>query len=595
VTVQVLYTTDNPVDDTLSGLNFYVHYDSSELSLPEGSEENLELGGDPARLPGGPGDTGFQQVVDNVPDNDIPDINDTGDDGDPDTDRAIQVSFAPTTFDFPNENTDPSGDGVLLYTAEFTTSDQFDGATLNVTGAEDNDPDTEGVQSAFDAETGALYTLQAEPGVIALEGGNGDGEGITVALSIDPTTGSEADGTTFTLTATASEAVTEEQTVGLALSGDADADDFTGDLPGTIAIADGDTTGTVEVTVNDDDVEEGEETATFTISNPSDGIELGGTVEASATIADNDDDGEPTEPTVELSINPTTGSEEDTTQFTLTATASAAVSGEQTVDLALGADAEAADFGGNVPPQITIADGQTTGTVDVTVNDDDVEEGEETATFTISNPSDGIALGDPVEASATIADNDAVEPTEPTVELSVDPTEGSEEGETVFTLTAEASEAVTGEQTVDLALSGDADADDFVGDLPAAITIADGQTTGTVDVTVNDDDVEEGEETANFALESPPEGFVLGANTNVDITIEDNDAADTPPAEDLQGDFNDDGITNLNDLGLFAAAFGSSEGDPNFDSIFDLGGDEGLINNDDLSQLGTIFAEEFVA
>jgi hypothetical protein len=317
--------------------------------------------------------------------------------------------------------------------------------------------------------------------------------------------------------------------------------------------------------------------------------------ESSVQLNQEGDDGEPTEPTVELSINPTTGSEEDTTQFTLTATASAAVSGEQTVDLALGADAEAADFGGNVPPQITIADGQTTGTVDVTVNDDDVEEGEETATFTISNPSDGIALGDPVEASATIADNDAVEPTEPTVELSVDPTEGSEEGETVFTLTAEASEAVTGEQTVDLALSGDADADDFVGDLPAAITIADGQTTGTVDVTVNDDDVEEGEETANFALESPPEGFVLGANTNVDITIEDNDAADTPPAEDLQGDFNDDGITNLNDLGLFAAAFGSSEGDPNFDSIFDLGGDEGLINNDDLSQLGTIFAEEFVA
>jgi len=131
-----------------------------------------------------------------------------------------------------------------------------------------------------------------------------------------------------------------------------------------------------------------------------------------------------------------------------------------------------------------------------------------------------------------------------------------------------------------------------VGDLPTAITIADGQTTGTVEVTVNDDDADEGEETANFALENPPEGFVLGANTNVDITIEDNDA-DTPPAE-LQGDFNGNGITNLDDLGLFAAAFGSAEGDANYNPAVELTGDT-LINNDDLGQLATFFTQEFVA
>ena len=81
------------------------------------------------------------------------------------------------------------------------------------------------------------------------------------------------------------------------------------------------------------------------------------------------------------------------------------------------------------------------------------------------------------------------------MELSVEPSEGTEEDGTVFTFTATASEAVTGEQTVDLALSGDAA--DFVGDLPTAIAIADGDTTGTVEVTVADDDLEEGEETAS--------------------------------------------------------------------------------------------------
>ena len=295
--------------------------------------------------------------------------------------------------------------------------------------------------------------------------------------------------------------------------------------------------------------------------------------------------------TVDLSIDPTAGSEADQTAFTLTATASEAVTGDQTVEVTTsGVDGD--DFTEDLPTAITIADGQTTGEVTLTVTDDDVEEGEETATFAISNPSDGVVLGGTVEATAAIADNeDAPEPTEPTVELSVEPSEGTEEGETVFTFTATASEAVSGEQTVDLALSGDADAADFVGDLPTEIAIADGATTGTVQVTVADDDVEEGEETANFALENPPEGFVLGANTDVDITIEDNDS-DAPPTE-LQGDFNDDGITNLDDLGLFAAAFGSAEGDANYNPAVELTGDN-LINDDDLSPLATFFTQEFV-
>jgi len=109
-----------------------------------------------------------------------------------------------------------------------------------------------------------------------------------VELSITPTQGSEAEGTIFTLTVTASETVTGEQTVDLNLSGSADADDFAEAIPETIAIADGETIGSVEITVNDDDLPEGEETATFSISNPTEGLALGETVEVQAAIADND-------------------------------------------------------------------------------------------------------------------------------------------------------------------------------------------------------------------------------------------------------------------------------------------------------------------
>lgn len=110
-------------------------------------------------------------------------------------------------------------------------------------------------------------------------------------------------------------------------------------------------------------------------------------------------------PAVELSINPMSGSEADQTTFTLTATASVAVTGEQTVDLVLsGMNPE--DFAGELPTTISIADGETTGSVEVTVNDDQFVEGKETATFAISNPSDGIALGEQAEVSSAIADNE---------------------------------------------------------------------------------------------------------------------------------------------------------------------------------------------
>jgi hypothetical protein len=110
-----------------------------------------------------------------------------------------------------------------------------------------------------------------------------------------------------------------------------------------------------------------------------------------------------------------------------------------------------------------------------------------------------------------------------------------------------------------------------------------------------------GAEAAANDFETDPNAFTLGVtasdgagNTSdpVNVTVNVNDIDDEEGQ--LQGDFNDDGITNLNDLGLFAAAFGSSEGDANYNPAVELTGDTS-INNADLGQLGTIFADEFVA
>ncbi|HCV31492.1 MAG TPA: hypothetical protein DGO89_15690, partial [Microcoleaceae bacterium UBA9251] len=111
-------------------------------------------------------------------------------------------------------------------------------------------------------------------------------------------------------------------------------------------------------------------------------------------------------PKVNLTASTTTGSETGTTAITFTATAEGNVVADQTVNLALTGTASAADFTGAIPTQITIPNGSNTGQVTLTVNDDTLAEGNETATLTISSPSAEIALGTTTAQSVIIADND---------------------------------------------------------------------------------------------------------------------------------------------------------------------------------------------
>ena len=115
-----------------------------------------------------------------------------------------------------------------------------------------------------------------------------------------------------------------------------------------------------------------------------------------------------------LSVTPTAGTESEGTEFTITVTAESAVTGDQTIDLSVTGDTDSADFTGVFPSQITIPDGQTIGTTTVMVNDDiEVEADIETATFEISNPSDGLIVGDNNRVDVTIEDNDEVAVSEP--------------------------------------------------------------------------------------------------------------------------------------------------------------------------------------
>jgi len=251
------------------------------------------------------------------------------------------------------------------------------------------------------------------------------------------------------------------------------------------------------------------------------------------------DDGTAGLPTVNLDVTPNIGDEASTTQLTVTVTASEAVSGDQTVNLNVtGNGITPSDFQAALPTSITILDGQTSASVTVDVDDDTDVEGQEIANFAISSPSAGITLGSVTSEEITILDNEVV--TNPTVNLDVTPNIGDEASTTQLTITVTANAAVSGDQTVDLNVTGAGiNAADFQAAVPTTITILDGQTSASIIVDIDDDTEVEGQETANFAISSPSSGIVLGATTSVAVVINDNDSvSNNPPAFTSPGQFN---------------------------------------------------------
>ncbi|MCA9084557.1 MAG: hypothetical protein KDA81_10905, partial [Planctomycetaceae bacterium] len=113
-----------------------------------------------------------------------------------------------------------------------------------------------------------------------------------------------------------------------------------------------------------------------------------------------------TEVTLQLSAG--TGSEAAGTVITITATTAQPVSGNQTVDVQVtGTGITAGDYVLS-STTIQIADGQTSGTVTLTVAADTSIEGTETATLSLVSPSSGLTLGSPIAADLVISDNSTV-------------------------------------------------------------------------------------------------------------------------------------------------------------------------------------------
>ena len=338
-----------------------------------------------------------------------------------------------------------------------------------------------------------------------------------VNLSVSSNTGTEAGSSIITVTITTPDTVLQAQTVDIAVSGSASATDYILSNS-TITIPTDSNVGTVTFTVFNDTLVESTETAILTIGNLSSDLLFGATISQAIAIISND------LPLINLSISSNTGSESGTTLVTLTATTTDPVIGNQAVNLAVtGTSITTGDYiiSNSV---IAIPNGQTIGSSTFTIVNDTLVEGTETATISISSISSGLLLGSTTSQTVTITDNDF-----PRINLSVSTNAGSEAGTTIVTVSANASDPVIGNQTVELAITGTGITPSDYSLSNSIITIPNGQTTGITTLAILDDALVEGTETASLSLANPSSGLVLGSTISQSIILTDNDFA--PPID----------------------------------------------------------------
>jgi len=428
----------------------------------------------------------------------------------------------------------PAEDVTVVYvTSDGTTTENGDytaqSATLTISAGETSgtisvpiltDTDSESTETAtLTLSSPTNGTIVGDTTTADLEITNVDDVLLTIAdQSVDE------NGGTATFTVTLSEASASDVTVEYATgSGTAtDGTDYT-TTNGTLTVLAGATTGTIEVPVTNDATNEDNETATLTLSNPTNAT----ITDATADLVITDDDG------IEIGLstahsggstdNLTVGEGDGTGTFTVTLDQTS--SGDITIEYTTssGTATDGTDYTGTTGT-LTIPAGQTTGVVTVPITDDTTDEVTETATITLGNPVGATLNADTTSADFVITDNDGPEIwfSDPSVGDSTagNVTVGESDGNATFTVTL--SEASVEDVTVEYATgSGTAtNGTDYTG-TTGTLTLSAGVTTGTIVVPITTDATDESDETATLTLSNPNNATIGDATSDLVITDDD--------------------------------------------------------------------------
>lgn len=331
---------------------------------------------------------------------------------------------------------------------------------------------------------------------------------VGVGFAAAASTGAES-ATSVNFQVTLSAAATQEVKVDYAVTGTATSGtDFTL-VNGTATIAVGQTSTNITATVTDDTAVESAETIIVTLSNPRSATFTANTV-TTYTITDNDN------PTIGFSAASSAGAE-SVTPFNVPVVLSTVSTKETRVNYAVTGTATGSGTDYTLANgTVTIAAGQTTANIALTVVNDTLDEIDETVIVTLSSPVDA-TLGTTTVYTYTIQDND-----NPTVQFSSASGNGAE-SVTPVSIAVAVSAAPAEQVQVTYTVTGTATGSGTDYTLAnGTATIAIGQTTTNISLAIVEDVLVDAAETVIITLSSPANSS-LGATTVYTYTITDND------------------------------------------------------------------------
>ena len=405
--------------------------------------------------------------------------------------------------------TDISVDSEVL---TFTPDNWNEAQTMTVRAVEDNDAITnDPVTLTHTASGGGYDDVVVDDVTVTIT------ENDTPMLSIADVSLQEADAN-MTFTVALNVLSDKEITVDYATSdGTATAgDDYTAVSATTLTFAAETTSQTFTVPILEDDLDEGDETFTVTLSNAINATLSGGetTLEATGTIIDEDRKPIVTLTPADLSVA------EDAGTMDFTVSLDAESSKEITVDYATSDVTAIAgkDYTAVSLTTLTFAAGETEKTFTVPILEDDIDEDNETFIVRLSAPVNAAFAGDvsAIEATGTITDNDDL----PSLSIAdVSLVEANANMTFTVTLSAASGKTVTVDYaTSDVTASEPAD----YAETDGTLTFSPGETEKTFPVTIKEDFVdEEEEETFTVTLSNWSNATVADATATG--TIEDDD------------------------------------------------------------------------
>lgn len=335
---------------------------------------------------------------------------------------------------------------------------------------------------------------------------------------------------------------------------------------GSLAFADGVTSQSFNVQILDDTTYEGDESFGVTLSGATGDATLGSPAAATITITEND----PVPPAGSLQFSGMNYSvAENGGQATITVTRTGGSAGSVSVSYATaGGSATAGSDYTAASGSLTLADGVTSQTFSVTIIDDVVFEGDETIGLTLSNPTNGAALGTPASATLTISEDDPVPPAGSLQFSGAAYAVAEDGGSRLVTVTRNGGSF--GQVSVDYSSTdGAATAGSDYTAVSGTLTFADGVTSQGFSVPILDDVSFEGDEDFTLGLANAVGGAALGVPAQATITINDNDAP--PPAGTLQFDRSAYSAVEGSSVQITITRSGGSTGDVSVDYQIEAG------------------------